>query len=1509
MERYKATISNTKLYQEIELPPDARTVLVGTGKTSMIRVSRDLFFEEFDFQFENRGDGWALVCGENNYISLDGVLKLTVKDLVHGDSLVLKYKDSHQEILRISFTIDFDYDNKEYDRVIDITGRDHLNIGGTPGCDILLHSPLIGQDVVTLSRQQGQLVILDNDSHYGVYVNGNKIQKQQPVRDYDFFSIIGYSFYYKHDRLYTSKGGELQLVAGLPSEIQSDSTGHFEYPRFNRSTRIEYPVPKEEIPVLDPPSPPSEPDQNIAMSLMPALGMIAVTILVRGQMGGNSSFILFSVCSMGMGIITSIASLISSKKKFKKNTAKRIKDYNKYIADKKDLLNERRMEERNTLEDIYYSAARELDMVKKFSSDLFNRTPDDHDFLYLRAGTGSQPSLQPVGYKQQEKFESEDELANLPSTLAEEYKLISKVPIVMDGKGSGAIGIVGIRQRLYELMKNLLLDVCTRQYYSDVHLFFLMEEESAQKLSWLRLLPHLYNDHLGMRNIVCDDESRNILFEYLYKLLSAREAAKVSSPHILIFVYEDVGIKSHPISTYIEKAKDLGVTFLFFEERKELLPLGCEQVILLRDGEGSGVIVSSEDNTNILRFVFDPISDADAASFAQKLAPVYCEEISLESSLTKNISLFELLNIFSVQDLDLAERWGTSEIYNSMAAPLGVKSKSEIVELNLHEKFHGPHGLVAGTTGSGKSEIMQSYILSMASLFHPYEVGFVIIDFKGGGMVNQFKDLPHLVGAITNIDGREIDRSLLSIKAELRKRQTVFAQHDVNHIDAYIKLFKKGEATVPLPHLILIVDEFAELKMDQPEFMKELISAARIGRSLGVHLILATQKPSGVVDAQIWSNSKFKLCLKVQNKEDSNEVLKSPLAAEIREPGRAYLQVGNNEIFELFQSAYSGAPASMNATRTKSFKVHAMAVSGKKTLVFEQKAQKSGEDDATQLDAIVDYVAGYCADNNIIRLPGICLPPLRDVIDYSEAELPERQMGVFPVQLGIYDDPNNQQQTQVNLDFLSGNTFILGSSQFGKTNVLQLMIRSLAQQFAPEEVSVYILDFGSMALKVFSELNHVGGVVVAADDEKIKTFFRMMNQEVQMRKDRLAKIGITSFSSYLEAGNRDLPMIAILLDNIVAFRELYEQFDDNLLTLTREGLALGITVVATAQQTSGIGYKYLSNFPNRVGLHCNSGDEYGSLFDRCRMRPKNVPGRALIALEKNIYEYQNYLAFEGEKEIERVEKIHEFVADMQEVYGKQRARPIPEVPGVLLPEYLSGLHAPLPPYHIAAGLDYGTVDIVSFNLQRIGYFAISGAPKSGKTNFLRHILECLQQGIAQNPVKAFLLDDFERQLEPLRSQYDFVENYSLDPVYLDEVLEYLEEECATRKSAMMCEGPSALETMPLLLAVVHNNTVFEADVLSREAGDRYKRILKSAKDVKICFIFANLDDSPIAYSAHDMLKSIKEGKNIVYFDNISRHKLTDIPMAVERAYKKPIEMGDAYYIQETGVVKMKTPLR
>ena len=253
--------------------------------------------------------------------------------------------------------------------------------------------------------------------------------------------------------------------------------------------------------------------------------------------------------------------------------------------------------------------------------------------------------------------------------------------------------------------------------------------------------------------------------------------------------------------------------------------------------------------------------------------------------------------------------------------------------------------------------------------------------------------------------------------------------------------------------------------MDQPEFMKELISTARIGRSLGVHLILATQKPSGVVDPQIWSNSRFRLCLKVQTKEDSNEVLKNPLAAEITEPGRAYLQVGNNEILELIQSAYSGAPADgVGAEHSRPFRIYRILLSGKRQLVYERKAQKEEELMKTQLDAVVDYIRNYCVRENIPRLPYIILPPLPEKITLSQVKSGELPWAVIPREdtdreigcrafVGIIDDPDHQYQGVLELNVTGGNTIVIGSAQTGKTNLLQNIVRSLCERYSPSELN------------------------------------------------------------------------------------------------------------------------------------------------------------------------------------------------------------------------------------------------------------------------------------------------------------------------------------------------------------------------------------------------------------------------------------------------------------------------
>lgn len=1482
--RFKIILSNNNLYKEIELSSDMQLAKVGTSVECDFRLHKTLFFGQIELIFMKTKEGWSVVCSDNLYITVGDVRKLATKQLTHGDVLEIRYQDSNHTVLNIEFLLDFDNGKRKYERVIDVSESTNLSIGTSANCNVVLKSSFVKSDYIELTRQRDGFEARIQNSTYGLYHNGKKTGTMVRIANGDFFSISDYFFYYKDGQLWT----EIRPDIVVNSLHFIDKPVLNNYPRFNRNTRIKSLVEGGKIEILDPPPPLQKPKGNIILSLLPSLIMVVAGLAM-------SMLSPFMLISSGIGVVTGIIGLLQGNKDFKKLSAERIIKYNSYIENKKREIEQCRIEECKILEEIYISPEVVQHNFSTFSSQLFDRDKKDADFLTVRLGTGLVEAKREINYKKHEKLEVEDELQQIPEQICNQYKYLHNAPIVCDFKNLNAVCVVGEFNYRFEIFKNLVIDLSARHYYSDVKMIFVADESNREKLHWLRFIPHVFNDDLGIRNIVCNGESKNIVFEYLYKILTQRKQTKEFDTNIVAFFFNECGFKSHPISKFIDDAKELGVTFVFFEENMSDVPLGCNYIIEIKDAQNASLI-NTTDKRNACNFLYPNISTAHAENIVNLLAPVYTEEISLEGTLTKNISLFELLNILAVDDIDLESNWNTSQVFKSMSAPLGV-SKSGIVSLDLHDKAHGPHGLVAGTTGSGKSEILQTYILAMSTLFHPYEVSFVIIDFKGGGMVNQFKKLPHLLGAITNIDGKEIDRSLKSIKAELQKRQRLFADADVNHIDKYIRKFQSGEVNIPLPHLIIIVDEFAELKAEQPEFMKELISAARIGRSLGVHLILATQKPSGQVDDQIWSNSKFKLCLKVQSQEDSNEVIKSPLAAEIKEPGRAYLQVGNNEIFELFQSAYSGAPEKAENENIKEFSIFSFNDSGKKVPVYVQKKKKASEQNLTQLEAIVKYVSSYCSNRNIEKLPNICLPPLPDLLLQPDIYDGNKKM----VDIGLFDDPDNQIQAPTYVDLQNKNTLIIGSSQFGKTNLLQSIIKNISKQTTPKESVFYILDFGSMVLKNFEKLNHVGGVVTSSEDEKLKNLFKLLFEEISIRKEKLLSVGVSSFASYVEAGYTDLPHIYLIVDNITALLELYLSDDDSLLSIAREGISVGISTIVANNQTAGIGYRYLSNFSNKIVLYCNDSAEYTNIFDHVSIRPDEKVGRCVLEIDKKMLECQTYLAFEGEKEIERVQQMRSFIAAVNEQNKEFIAKQIPYIPKMLdIKTMVRTYNATPSGYSLPIGLSYDDVKPYVLNLNTIGILGITGKEGFGHKNFVSLIIKSLMSK-SMNGAEIVLFDDITRKYGEYK---DKVAYYSLDASSASSVIEQWHKELKRRYDCMMLSNTSNTDDK-LLVMIVQNNDV--ASVIQSDMGvsDMFNEILTRYKDMGVCIIFVNYPNTSISYDAPDAIRKIKQKQHVICLDDLQNIKCIDPPYDAIRLYKKQISVGDGYYINGNDVMKLK----
>lgn len=1494
--RYRIIISGKQLYKEIEISPEHKSLRFGTGLNCDVRVRRGLFFEPVELLFARDENGeWSVLCSDNLYIYVDEVRKLMSIPIHHGMEVEFRYQKTEGTVLNIQFVMDFDYEQKEYNRRYDIASLPTISIGTNPSNQLVLSGPYMNNDNIVLHNKNNEYELKIISTKYGVSHNGNLVADQALIRNGDFFAVANYGFFYKNGCLYTQQN----LPIGENGLTHTDSTRRGNYPKFNRNTRVLTKINDEKIEILDPPPIPKKPKNDLIGRLLPSLSMVLISVVMAS---GGKEYILFSLVSSVVGIVTGIRGVRNAKKDYKKEKKDRVKKYTNYIDRKKNEIDQARQEEKDILCDKYISERQEIGRLKNFSHDLFDRCREDEDFLEVRLGIGKREAERKIEYKKQERLEVEDDLQNVPKELHDQYKYISETPIVCSLNKVNAVGIIGKKTERFEIMKGMILDICARQYHADVKMFFVAEKQEADKITWLRMLPHVQNDILEIHNIVCDDSSRTVIFEYLYKELSLREESKKNSPHIVVFLYDEYGFKSHPLSRFVENAKEIGVTFVFFGDTRADISLGCEYLIQSSEA-GKGTLIDTKDSKKEKEFTYNLISDSDMHAMVQLLAPVYTEEISLEGSLTKNISLFELLHILAVEDVNLAQRWNAAKVYQSMAAPIGV-AKSGMILLDLHDKAHGPHGLVAGTTGSGKSELLQTYILSMATLYHPYEVGFVIIDFKGGGMANQFKDLPHMMGRITNIDGKEINRSLRSIKAELNKRQRLFAEAGVNHIDNYIIKVRKGEVKIPLPHLILIVDEFAELKAEQPDFMKELISAARIGRSLGVHLILATQKPSGQVDEQIWSNSRFKLCLKVQSPQDSNEVLKSPLAAEIKEPGRAYLQVGNNEMFELFQSAYSGAPERTEDSNLKEFTIYEITSSGKRLPVYVQKKKKE-QNVKTQLDAMVQYMASFCQKNQLKKLPEICLPSLEECIEFPIQKALSDKSSHIVAEIGIYDDPDNQLQDVYSVDLTNQNMMIIGSAQSGKTNLLQTLIRSVTTKYTPQDVNIYIIDFASMYLKNFETLNHVGGVVTASEDEKLKNLFKLLYKEIAFRKEKILSLGVSSFSAYKEAGFNDLPQIIVMVDNLTTLKELYFQDNDELLNICRDGLAVGVSVVIANAQMSGIGYRYLSNFACRVALFNNDSSEYSSLFDYCHERINDIHGRCLVEVDKVHLECQTFLSFTGEKEYERVSQMKEYIEAVNQLANGKRAKAIPVIPNVLTMQQVSADYAnEMRNYNVVAGLDFASVMPFNLELNGIGAIALSGKKGMGIHNFMRYLVRILEQRYSDK-TEVYIIDGFTRKLADVEKCKN-VKEYEVLPAKSVDILCGIEKILQERYEKIAIGESNLLDEAKMIMVIINNAAALEEITNNLEAQTAYNNIVGKYKNMNACIVVGDYPNENISYSAPDIIKKIRDARNFIFFDDLTNMKIIDLPLAAMREHKKPIEAGEAFYIHENEVRKLKT---
>lgn len=1182
-----------------------------------------------------------------------------------------------------------------------------LTIGSSDDNVISYKNGLFLEHQAILKYDEERWIFENFDSQREIYVNSKARNREvNIIQNGDVIFLMGMKIVPINNEIYISNpknfckfnSNYLKLInENEVTENETDGAllkNNADAEFFSRSPRLVNLIERETIKIDAPPQGYNNKDEtplvftigtSFTMSIMFLMNIIrTIENYTNGEQDKKDflySIIPSSMMLVGM-LILPFASIKYERRKKKKREELRQSKYVEYLEEKREQIKNIYQKQKEILLDNYLDAKDCEKIILEKSSRLWERGIEDRDFLSVRLGIGEEPLEIDIQSPTEQFSVEEDNMLKKLNEIVSEHKKIQGVPIVLSFVQKNIVALISKNHNNFEkYLKKIIIQLITFQSYKDLKLVFFLQDTEIEKWEYVKMLPHVWDNENKIRFFANDYNEMNEISKYLLeefedRLQAQENGNKLFSPYYLIVIDDYKKVENLKIISEVlnNKNSNVGFGILCITDDMMQLPNECTTFVSLQ--ENSGVLFESQvSSTSQKRFEFDTKDVCGFEKIARAVSNIPMRFFEAgNNSLPSHYSFLEMFNVGKIEQLNILERWNKNDSTLSLRAPVGIDKYGTLIYLDVHEKFHGPHGLIAGSTGSGKSEFIITYILSLAINYHPDDVAFILIDYKGGSLTGAFQKrkskLPHLVGTITNIDTVELQRSLLSIQSELKRRQVIFNQAreltDEGTIDIYKyqTLYHKGIVKEPIPHLLIICDEFAELKQQQPEFMDELISVSRIGRSLGIHLVLATQKPAGIVNDQIRSNSKFAICLKVQDRSDSMDVIRRPDAAMLQRAGLFYMQVGYNEYFTLGQSGWSGA-AYIPQDRVEKIQDDSLEFISNTGLVIykinDDNTQNIAIKQGEQLTNIVEYLSNL-AEKEGIRKNSLWKEsiPREIFLDdiKSEYYIENREHIIEPI-IGVFDDPENQRQGIIQLD-ISNNVAIYGNAESGKETLLSTIIYDLITNYQADEVQEYILDFGSEALKSYKDAPQVGEVILGNDTEKIERFFSFIQKEIAQRKSKLSDYN-GDYKQFLNNTNEKMPMIIVLLNNFEAFMELYgNDYEDLLLTLTRECVKCRIVFIITVSSFSGMRYRLSQNLKQKIVLQLNNSDDYFTILEGSRNKSfLNTFGRGLISLEDGVFEFQTAVFCKPDEYYEKIKATISLLNEHCDVFAES-IRILPE---------------------------------------------------------------------------------------------------------------------------------------------------------------------------------------------------------------------------------------------------------
>ncbi|MEU4997425.1 FtsK/SpoIIIE domain-containing protein [Streptomyces sp. NPDC021622] len=994
------------------------------------------------------------------------------------------------------------------------------------------------------------------------------------------------------------------------------------------------------------------------MALFPLVGAVVAAMIFDRW---------YYLIMAGLSPIMLFGNYFMDKKHGRKSHAKQVKEYKetkeRIEKDAQDALVAERLDRRQAVPD----PATVLALSTGPRTRLWERRRTDADHLLLRFGTGQMPSE--VILDDPEKDDHRRQVT---------WK-IEDAPVALPLKGLGVIGIAGPGDSATALGRWAVAQTATLHSPMDVQFYVLTENTARDSWDWVRWLPHSRPSSGQDINVLIgtDAETVGARIGELTQTLEARlkaleenksQGANFSDPDIVVVWDGSRRLRSLPgVVRLLREGPSVGMYALCLDSEERFLPGECQAFVVAEpkpkehDNENQGRSLQPTAAApqqapggfpSFQAWHTTTTPDTPQSSAAPELrlrvemtgaervrgvrpdfvSPSWCLRLARSVSALRDISgetedsalpgssrLLDVLQLEPPTAGAITARWqagGQSTmavIGESYDGPFGIDMRKD-----------GPHGLIAGTTGSGKSELLQTIVAALAVANTPENMTFVLVDYKGGSAFKDCVKLPHTVGMVTDLDAHLVERALESLGAELKRREHILADADAKDIEDYQDLVRRDPSHAPVPRLLIVIDEFASMVRDLPDFVTGLVNIAQRGRSLGIHLLLATQRPSGVVSPEIRANTNLRIALRVTDGGESSDVIDSPEAGHISKntPGRAYVRLGHASLVP-FQSGRVGGrrPGAADPTLLAPW-VDSLdwANLGRGTLV-KPKAEAREEEEITDLKVLVDTVIEANATLGIPAQHSPWLPALSETLLLDEVPVSAAATGpgkLAPAPYGIEDLPGDQARRAVVVDFASfGHLMIGGAPRSGRSQVLRTIAGSIARTHSSADVHLYGIDCGNGALNALTRLPHCGAVVSRNQTERVVRLVNRLKGELTRRQDLLADKGYADIGEQRAAEPADdrLPHLVVLLDRWEGWLPTLGEIDhgsltDELTTIMREGASVGIHMILTGDRQLLVG-RISSLTEDKYGLRLADRSDFSMLGIPSKKVPEEIPpGRA-----------------------------------------------------------------------------------------------------------------------------------------------------------------------------------------------------------------------------------------------------------------------------------------------------------